>query len=137
MRFNRRKFRRDTKAIIELVGIILMLGVVVATATAFHLSVSQNTSSKLKNFPIVTLRQREDTIVVINIQFGPVYSSEIRAKIEDENGNSIGVAELHNPGLMLFPGDYFKITGVNSEELYEFVIYYQENQIGNTRYINH
>lgn len=121
--------RRDTQSVAEVVGIILMLTIVMLTATALHVSMGQTGNDKLKMIPVVSMKQDDDHILITKIQYGPIHKDDVTFKVYDSSESFSCEGALSSAGIVA-SGDTITIPCVNPGEKYTVWMIYMNSQVG-------
>ena len=133
---NQRPFTRDTRAVSEVISVIVMLVIVASVAgVALHVSMGLTSDSKIRRIPIVSMAQDDDVISIYSVQFGPIVVNDITIMIIDKTDNLVGSGTMQAKGDNLAVGDIIKIDGVVSGESYTVKMIYMASQVGETKYL--
>ena len=125
---------RNTQAVSEVIGIVIMLIIVIGTATTLHISMSQTADSKLRLIPMVSMKQNSDDILIMSIQYGPIIANEVIIKVFDSSGSYVCDGDIHTKGTNVASGDTITINGLSSDT-YTVRMIYLNTQVGTTKYI--
>ena len=128
--------RGDTKAVVEVVGLVLMISIAVATATALHLSMTQTGTDKLYKIPMVNLKQTGDEIIVISVQYGPVVKEDVIINIIDDDGAIVCNGVVQSTGTYISSGDLISIP-CSIKGTYTLQMIYSNSLIGMIEYSAH
>ena len=123
----------DKLAVTQVTGVILMVTIAIVTATVLHIGIQQTSDTNSNINPMVTMKQSDDHITIIGIQYGPVKKDEATVKVYDDSGNFICNGIL-NPGINLASGDAIAISFSNPGA-YDILMIYQNTMIGSTKYV--
>jgi len=124
----------DTQAVIEVVGIILMITIATVTAAAVYVSMGQINDSN----PIlaVYMVQDKEYIIIIKVRNNAIGKNDTIINVINSSGSSAGLTgTLHSAGNNVAGGDTITISGVVSGETYSVQMIYMDNVVGSTKYI--
>lgn len=126
----------DTKAVNEVLGIVIMISIVILVATVLHISIQQTTDSELHQVPMVSMVQSSDQVIIVGVQFGKVDTDETIIQVLDDSGSTTGIATLHNASANLASGDKITFSGLQQKKSYTIQVIYFNHLIGIIDYLS-
>ena len=130
---NLRSVINNKRAVTSVTGVILMVTVTIMIATVLHINIQGTSDSNSHINPMVSMKQSDDHITIIGIQYGPVKKDDVTVKVYDDSGSFICNGTL-NPGINLASGDTIAISCSNPGA-YDVYMIYQNTMIGSTKYV--
>lgn len=128
-----RTVTKNKLAVTEVTGVILMVTISIMIATVLHINIQATSDSNSRINPMVMMKQIDDYVTIIDIQYGPVEKDDLIVKAYDDDGNFICNGIL-GPGVNLASGDTITISYSNPG-VYDIFMIYQDTIIGSTKYI--
>ena len=112
----RKTISTDTKAVSEVIAVVVLVGMSVGIAAILNVSLS-GTVAPIGEAPVfVNMKQSGDRIFIINVQNGPVDLSEVSIFIEDSSGIAVGSYTIHSEDSFLTNADSIEINGISTGE---------------------
>ncbi len=123
----------NKRAVTSVTGVILMVTISIMIATVLHINIQATSDSNSHINPMVMMRQSDNQITIIGIQYGPIIKDDVTIKVYDGNGDFVCNGIL-NPGINLASGDTIAISCSNPGA-YDVLMIYQNTMIGSTKYV--
>jgi len=128
--------KKQTSAVTEIVGVILMIVIVIISVTTFHFYMGESTASKLDKNPMIVMVQKDRNLFVSSIQYGPVKGDSVIIKVKARDGKIVCDGIISTPsGENIGIADKIDIPCAVSGESYTVMITYEDLIIGETKYI--
>ena len=99
----------NKRAVTSVTGVILMVTISIMIATVLHINIQATNDSNSHINPMVSMKQSDDQVTIIGIQYGPVKRDDLTIKVYDDSGNFVCSGVL-NPGINLASGDTITIS---------------------------
>ncbi|MCK4365824.1 MAG: hypothetical protein KAW45_07215 [Thermoplasmatales archaeon] len=123
----------NKRAVTSVTGVILMVTISIMIATVLHINIQATSDSNSHINPMVMMRQSDNQITIIGIQYGPIIKDDVTIKVYDGSGDFVCNGIL-NPGINLASGDTIAISCSNPGA-YDVLMIYQNTMIGSTKYV--
>ena len=130
-----RSLTRDTKAVGEVIGVILMVTLSLVVAVTVHVYLGDPTVNNKAVLPMISMMEGDNSVKIVDIQFGPVETKDLVFKIFDEDGIYACEGILNSAEDELNAGDTISPSLVLTiGEAYDVLAIYNENLVGEARF---